>query len=280
MDTGVCPQWDRFGFNLENGEAWQALVRIMNAPQLKLCGLHAHIGTYIMAAEPYRMVASKLSELARSLRERFDHRIEYVDVGGGFASHNTLHGQYLPAEGMVPSLEQYADAISAGLLEHAPDPADLPTLIVETGRALIDDAAYLFSSVIAGKRLADGRRATIIDAGVNLLFTSLWFKHEISLTQDHSLFSEDTALYGPLCMNMDLIREQVSLPPLKPGDVLAIHDVGAYNMTQWMQFITLRPNVVMITADGRPQLVRKAETLDMMLQQEILPEHLHWQGQP
>jgi diaminopimelate decarboxylase len=274
MDVGIYPQWDRFGFNHENGEAWQAITRVMAAPKLKLVGLHTHIGTYIMSAEPYHIAAAKLSWLAKNLRDQHNHRIEYIDIGGGFASHNTLIGQYLPAENVIPTMEQYADAISAGLLEYAPSPADFPALYLETGRALIDDAGYLVTTVLASKRLADGRRATVIDAGVNVLFTSFWYKHKISLTKEQGLFSEDTVLYGPLCMNIDMIREQVTLPPVKKGDRLVIHSVGAYNMTQWMQFITLRPNVVMVLENGSVALIRKAETLDTMIEREQLPEHL------
>ncbi len=58
-------------------------------------------------------------------------------------------------------------------------------------------------------------------------------------------------------MNIDCIRESVSLPLLKRGDRVVVHEVGAYNMTQWMQFITLRPNVVMIDTTGKVHLIRK-----------------------
>ena len=57
-------------------------------------------------------------------------------------------------------------------------------LILETGRALIDDAGFLLGTVLANKRLSDGRRATILDFGVNTLFTSFWYDHKISPAQD------------------------------------------------------------------------------------------------
>jgi diaminopimelate decarboxylase len=274
METGMYPLWDRFGFNYENGEAWQALTRIISAPSLKLVGLHTHIGTYVMSAEPYRVAATKLSKLAKSLRDQYHHVIEYIDLGGGFASYNTLVGQYLPAEGVVPTMEQFADAIASGLLENSPTPSEMPTLFLETGRAMIDDAGYLLTTVVANKRLADGRRALIVDAGVNLLFTSFWYKHTVSPAQDHGTFFEDSALYGPLCMNIDLLREQVSLPPLKRGDLLVVHRVGAYDLTQWMQFITLRPNVVMVMEGGQVELIRHAETLDYIVERELIPVSL------
>ena len=75
-------------------------------------------------------------------------------------------------------------------------------------------------------------------------------------------------------MNIDVIRESTSLPLLNKGDHLVIQDVGAYNMTQWMQFITLRPNVVLIDMDEKPHLIREKESLENMNSMEKLPDHL------
>lgn len=274
MDVGVYPKWDRFGFNYENGEAWQAIRRILSSKHLKLYGLHTHIGTYMMSAEAYRVAASKLAALAKSIKLEYDLLLEYIDMGGGFASNNTLIGQYLPAEELIPSLEQFADAISSGLFELPYKGDELPTLILETGRALVDSAGFVISTVIANKRLSDGRRAIIIDAGVNILFTSFWYKHKITPAQESGLHSEDTTIFGPLCMNIDCIRESIVLPPVKRGEHLVIEYAGAYNNTQWMQFITMRPNVVMVMEDGSVELIRKAETLEYVSEGEITPEQL------
>ena len=274
MDVGIYPKWDRFGFNYENGEAWQAIRRILSSKNLQLTGLHTHIGTYMMSAEAYRVAASKLAALARSIKQEYDVRLEYIDMGGGFASHNTLIGQYLPAEEMVPSMEQFADAIASGLFELPYKGDELPMLILETGRSLVDDAGSLITTVIANKRLSDGRRAVIVDAGVNLLFTSFWYKHKITPAQENGLHTEDTTIYGPLCMNIDVIREGILLPPLKRGERLVIDYAGAYNNTQWMQFISMRPNVVMVMEDGSVELIRKAETLEYLTERELVPAKL------
>jgi diaminopimelate decarboxylase len=150
----------------------------------------------------------------------------------------------------------------------------MPLLILETGRALIDEAGYLLGSVISNKRSSTGRRNTILDVGVNILFTSFWYDHKITPAQDFTHYSEDTCIYGPLCMNIDVIRESVSLPLLNKDDHVVIHNVGAYNMTQWMQFIALRPNVVLIDMDEKPHVIRLRETLDNMNSMEKVPAHL------
>ncbi|HYW94354.1 MAG TPA: alanine racemase [Bacteroidales bacterium] len=274
MDTGIYPMWDRFGFNYENGDAWDALNRVMMNEHLDLTGLHTHIGTYMLSTSAYKIAASKLADLAANIQHKFNHTISYLDMGGGFASKNTLKGAYLPGYDTVPEFDDYADAITSGIMTSAIKKENLPLLILETGRALIDDAGYMAGTVLANKRLADGRRATIIDVGVNLLFTSFWYQHDFHPAQPVSSHSEEATIYGPLCMNIDVIREAIASPVMKRGDQFVIKRIGAYNMTQWMQFITLRPNIVMISTDGKSHLVRKTESLDTIVSQENIPDHL------
>lgn len=273
MDTGVFPMWDRFGFNFENGDAWDAILKIINGDRMDLVGLHCHIGTFMLSPNAYATAASKLCELALNFRKKYKKQIEYIDMGGGFASANALKGS-TPGISASPSFDQYAEAIANAILNAGFSEDQLPTLILETGRALIDEAGYLLGTVISNKRLADGRKATILDFGVNVLFTSFWYDHRISPAQDFQQSTEDSVLYGPLCMNIDVIRENVTLPTLKKNDQVVVHSVGAYNMTQWMQFISLRPAVVMIDMKEKPHLIRRREILSSIEQEEVMPDYL------
>ena len=81
-------------------------------------------------------------------------------------------------------------------------------------------------------------------------------------------------LYGPLCMNIDVVRDHVTLPPLKKNDHVVVHTVGAYNMTQWMQFISMRPAVVLVGMDGKTHLIRKREGIENIEMNEQMPQFL------
>jgi diaminopimelate decarboxylase len=275
MDVGVYPLWDRFGFNYESYQAWNAITKIMNCEKMELVGLHTHIGTFMLTAGVYGIAASKLCDLAMNIKAKWNKSIQYIDMGGGFASTNTLRGSYLPGNDISPSFDDYAEVITSTILNYGFKQEDLPLLMLESGRALIDDAGYLVGSVLANKRLADGRRATIMDFGVNILFTAFWYEHKISPAQEFTHHSEDMVVYGPLCMNIDKVRESVNLPLLNRGDHVVVHKVGAYNMTQWMQFIAMRPNVVMIDMKGEVHLIRKNETIETLTDLESIPAHLN-----
>jgi len=274
MDAGIYPIWERFGFNFENGDAWNAINRLMLSEKVDFMGLHTHIGTYIMAAWAYGNAANKLCQLAVKIEKKFNHYIKYIDMGGGFASKNTLKGAYLPGSDTCPSFNDYAESITSAIISSEINPDHMPTLFLETGRALIDDAGYLLGSILANKRLTTGRASMVLDIGVNMLFTSFWYEHLVHPAEDTSQYTEDTTLYGPLCMNIDVIRESLPFPTMKKGQNVVISRIGAYNMTQWMQFINHRPPIIMIDHDGQTHLIRKRETNESITREEVIPEYL------
>lgn len=278
FDTGFTEAWSRFGFNLDNGQALEAARRIAASPHLKLTGLHNHIGTFITDPRAYEAQVKIMIDFMNTVEAATGCTITTLDIGGGFASRNALQGVYLPPEQTTPTIEQYAEAIcgalAVGLKNREQQGKPLPELILESGRVVVDEAEWLIASVVANKRLPDGRRAMVVDAGVNVLFTAFWYNHEIRPTRAIEGVPEETVIYGPLCMNIDVVRHSISLPPLKTGDLLSFWPVGAYNNTQWMQFIALRPAVVLVRQNGRVDVIREAEALEDVIAPENLPPDL------
>lgn len=273
LDAGISPQWSRFGFNLESGQAMEAVNRIRQGGQLRLNGLHCHLGTYIMDAAAYGRQAAKMVAFAYEVEDTLGFSIEYLDLGGGFPSRSQLKGAYLPPELSLPSADEYAEAITQALAG-ALRPRDFPKLILESGRALVDEAGSLITTVGAIKRLPTGMRAYVVDAGVNLLFTSNWYRFNLETDREVGGVNEQSVIYGPLCMNIDVLDESVLLPPLSRGTRLIVSPVGAYNFTQSMQFIEYKPASVLIGEDGQCDLIREAEDLSDLTRRERLPERL------
>jgi diaminopimelate decarboxylase len=267
--------WDRFGFNLESGQAIDACNQIISSEILQLTGFHVHAGTFILDVNLYRTLAEKLISLYRLVKDNPAVKIEYFDVGGGYASRNTLHYQWIPGEYACPSFDEYAEAICAPLVAELSKIAEMPLLIIEPGRALVNEAMHLITTVVSRKTLPDNSKGIVIDAGINLLPTSYWYRFNVHTTQtppDKSI-TETVNIYGPLCMQLDQIQVSAYLPPVKAGDVLVIRDVGAYNFSQSLQFIQPRPAVVMITK-GNIEHLRLPETTEYICQLERIPDHL------
>lgn len=274
MDTGIYPQWQRFGFNYENGEAIRTAQRLVKSGKLDLIGLHAHIGTFILESNAYYQESAKLLQLAQEIKQRFGIAVRYIDIGGGFASSNTLHYQYTPGDFASPTFLQYAEAIGKAFNESDFANEENPQLVLETGRAVIDEAGYMIATIIGKKYLPTGQRVMVLDAGVNSLITAWWYNLKIKPAQQYSGANQSTIFYGPLCMNIDLIKNAVQFPDLPVGSRVVITPVGAYNVTQWMQFIEYRPNVVLITETNNVELIREREDITDIIARQRVPEHL------
>jgi diaminopimelate decarboxylase len=270
--------WDRFGFNLESGQALDACKQIASSENLKLTGFHVHIGTFILDSSIYRALVEKLIDLYKSIKDDPKVKIEYLDVGGGYASKNTLHYQWIPGEYACPTFDEYAEAVCPPLVAELSKTADMPLLIIEPGRALVDEGIHLITTVVSRKTLPGDIKAIVIDAGINLLPTCYWYRFNIHAaerpagTLDGGT-TEVVNIYGPLCMNIDCIQVGAYLPPVKGGDILVIRNVGAYNFSQSMQFIQPRPAAVMITKD-RVEYLRLPETTEYICQLDRIPSHL------
>ncbi|MCP5558309.1 MAG: alanine racemase [Verrucomicrobiaceae bacterium] len=323
INTHTHEVWSKFGFSGDNGEAEQILRRLTTLDCLRLRGLHCHVGTFILDPVAYRIAASRLVELAVTAQAMNLGPIEYLNLGGGFASKARLHGQYLPPDQVTPSIDSYAEAICSTIQTLWPTSQKLPRLYLETGRALIDEAGWLISTVVAVKtrpiqgattlpiamaaygkggqdltqsRSAHGKglshslsaygknihtqrgalthNAIVIDAGVHLLYTATWYQPTILPAKATADPLSATTVYGCLCMNIDVVREEAPLPSLTTGDQIVMHPVGAYNVTQAMQFIQYRPAVVMIDEAGCPRIIRRKEDLRYVQEMEEMPAHL------
>ena len=268
MDTGIYPQWSRFGFNFESGEAYDAVKRMYDGGKLYLNGIHSHIGTFMLEANAYKLATIKIMKLKELVENDFSCTIDYIDLGGGFASKSNLKGVYQSADVIIPTVDDYAEAITNAIYEMNRSDK-LPKLYLETGRHLIDEAGYLLTSVHGYKRFPDGKKGYILDAGVNLLYTSTWYNFNIELDKRYEGENEASTLNGPLCMNIDVIEENIMLPALNRGSILTISPVGAYNYTQAMQFIRYKPAVVLIDTKGEARLIKETDDLATVNYKEV-----------
>jgi diaminopimelate decarboxylase len=275
LSTGYTDPWSRFGFNLESGQAHSAATRVNRSSHLSLSGLHCHIGTFVLEPRAYGEQVRLMCAFMKEVEADGACVIDTLDIGGGLPSRNALQGILLPPEQAVPPIEDFAravcDALDAGLAGRL---APRPTLIFESGRAVVDDAFSLATTVVGTKRLPDGRAAAVLDGGLSIMLSALWYHFPVRLTKPKPGLPEETALYGPMCMNIDVMRHSVMLPPLAVGDQLVFNPVGAYNNTQSMQFIEYRPAIVLIHEDGGHSVIREAENLADMCRHDRLPPHL------
>jgi diaminopimelate decarboxylase len=272
--------WNKFGFNFENGDSRRALERIAGEKSLALEALHNHSGTFLLKPEIYGRAADVLIDSAKQARE-LGLKPTTLDLGGGFPSDNDLKPQITGTLGvgmLSKQLSGFAAIIAPRIKRARALFGGRPTLILEPGRALVDNAVHLVATVIAEKTVPEKGPAVVIDAGVNLLPTVYWYDHRVTRAPTAASGASDgrvrpISIYGPLCMQIDVLRENVLMKPPKIGELLTFSNVGAYCQTQSMQFIQPRPATVLVSDRG-VDLIRKKETWRDIFILDQIPERL------
>lgn len=253
LRLGTGGTWSRFGLDVASGAAAVAAHQARRSPHVDWSGIACHLGTRLADASVFRDAARALADFCRTFRAE----VEYVDLGGGFAS-GTPWGDY-------------AAAIDEGLAAFGPA---RPRLVLEPGRALVASCGTFLATVGVKKRLPDGRTNLVVDGGVNLLYTAFGERHPVRAVAPWAGPRGRVLITGPVPMNEDVLADEADFPLLDEGDAVAFADAGAYNLALWWQFITYRPAVILVGANGEVDVVREAETYETVTERERIPRRL------
>jgi diaminopimelate decarboxylase len=251
--TGVIDS--KFGFPMTNAE--EAVARAMDAANLNLIGLHFHIGSLILEVEPYQLAIERVLDLASEMKERHGFELKELDIGGGFAIQYTRD---MPA----PPVSDYAEAITTRVtgkcreLSLAP-----PRLIVEPGRAVVGQAGVALYRVGAIKEIPSVRCYISVDGGMgdNIRPALYGAKYEaVVANKMNEKKTGEVTIAGRFCESGDILIRDIGLPPLAPGDIIAIPASGAYCLPMASNYnASLRPAVIMVR-EGKGRLIRRRET--------------------
>ena len=237
----------KFGVPVEQVPA--AITRMRAAASVDLRGLHAHIGSQILAIDQFEAAVEALASL-----ERF----EVYDVGGG------LGVRYEPRD-VAPSVEEYAERLVGAAHKHLGEDVDL---IVEPGRSMVARAGLTLYRVVTVKRA--GRLHVAVDGGMgDNLEHSLYGQRFTPLVIGRwgaDLVEAD--LVGRHCESGDVITPDVALADPRVGDLVVVPATGAYCFTMANNYnVALRPPVI-FCADGTARVAVRRETFDDVLARE------------
>jgi diaminopimelate decarboxylase len=218
-------------------------------------GLQCHIGSQILDLRPLAAAAHALAALSRLLlAEGF--RLETLDLGGGLGVDYDGQG--------APGLAEFAAAVRPAL-----EGLKL-TLLLEPGRSLVAPAGILLTRVLYLKRNGE-KRFVIVDAGMNDLLRPALYQahHRIEAVRPRPGPPATADIVGPVCESGDFLARGREVPPLEPGDLLAVRDAGAYGFVMASNY-NLRPRAAeALIENGALRLVRRRETFEDLVRNEL-----------
>lgn len=214
---------NKFGINLS--QLGQVLDNLANLKNVKLIGIHFHIGSQITDMSAFRNLVIRVNEIQEDLEAR-GIRIENVNFGGGLGI-DYYHPNHLP----IPAFDNYF-AVFNKLLKVRPG----QQVHFEPGRSVVAQCGTLISKVLYVKE-GETKKFAILDAGFTELIRPAMYDayHRIeNISSD-----EDVELYdvvGPICESSDVFGKDVELNKAHRGDLIALRSAGAYGEVMASQY--------------------------------------------
>ncbi|HEX6989899.1 MAG TPA: diaminopimelate decarboxylase, partial [Bacillota bacterium] len=268
IDTGR--QDTKFGFDIAAGQALTAVERTLARPDLKLMGLHCHIGSQIFDLQPYRLMVDRLFAFAAEARRRSGWQPAEVNLGGG------LGVRYQPEDeppGIETLVRTLVEGVRAAAGRHG---LPVPRLMVEPGRSIVGEAGVTLYTVGSIKRLEGVRTYVAVDGGMmenprpalyGARYTALLITPPGSPAAGRRP-AEKVAVVGRACESGDILVSEAVLPEPREGDFLALLTTGAYTYSMASHYNKFpRPAVVLVAA-GRARIMVERERHHDLIRRE------------
>jgi diaminopimelate decarboxylase len=270
--TGI--RESKFGIDVASGLALEAYKMALGMENLKIVGIHTHIGSPVEDVSSYRKAAERIMEFTGLLKRELGISLSHINLGGGFA---------IPFKhkAKLPSPEEYAEAIipvvKQGIARFGLNELEL---MLEPGGAIVGDSAILLLTVGMIKESHGLPKWVAVDGGANIILRASqgWYTYQIVAANrmlDGNL--EAVNIAGPLCYSGDVIARDRKMPQLVEGDILAVLDAGAYTFAYEFHGgggLYPLPPVALINNDRESELVRRGESLSDVISRDILPKRL------
>jgi diaminopimelate decarboxylase len=258
--TGILDS--KFGFPIQTGQAEEAVRAALRSSNLKLVGLHFHLGSPIFELEPYKVAMELVLNFASQFREE-GLKLQEISPGGGFAIAYTRDQE-------PPPIGDYAEAIVSTMLDTCRTLGmEAPRLVVEPGRAIVGPAGVALYRVGAVKDIPGVRKYVSVDGGMGdnirpALYDAVY--EAVVAGKMRMEPSDKVTIAGKYCESGDVLVRDITLPPVEAEDVIAIPAAGAYCLSMSSTYnLNPRPPIVLVK-DGEARLIRRREAYqDMML---------------
>ncbi len=265
----------KFGLSLAGGAALAAVRQVFATRNLRLVGLHSHIGSQIFEVDGFELAARRVIGFLRDIVAEFGAektaQIATVDLGGG------LGISYLPQDDPPPVADLASKLSAIVRIESAAVGLPEPRLVVEPGRAIAGPGTVTVYEVGTVKDVAIGtgrrRRYVSVDGGMSdNIRTSLYgAEYDVRLVSRVSGAAPVLArIVGKHCESGDIVVRDTWVPDdIAPGDLLAVAATGAYCYSMSSRYNMIGRPAVVAVSEGQARLVLRRETIDDLLSLEV-----------
>ncbi|MBQ8782693.1 MAG: diaminopimelate decarboxylase [Clostridia bacterium] len=256
----------KFGLALETGEAMQGVKTALAMENVELKGVHCHIGSQIFDIDPFELAAEVMMKFIKDIKDETGVTITELNLGGGFGI------KYL-VDDKPEAYENYMDNVAKIVNKKAEEYSlPVPFIYIEPGRSIVGATAITLYTVGAVKRIPNIRNYVSVDGGMVDNPRYILYQSDYEVVCANKINNEKAltaTIAGKCCESGDLIQENVQLPEVEAGDILAVLSTGAYNYSMASNYNRIpRPPVVMVK-DGQARLIIKGESYEDIIKNDI-----------
>src|SRR5256712_12784002 len=285
-------------FGISSSEVLEAFRRGLQHPELiHVCGIHIHVGSQTPDVEPFAEAFKSMWNHLMTIHRETGLTLEHINLGGGIpvnylrdrtqADELPEHERDMLGADLEPSVvlaEALRVAHESARTAEAEHLLDRVTILLEPGRSIIADAGLVLTTVRNIKRRPEtGDVWLLTDAGYNIMLSMnnyKWYYHLISASRAGEPSEYDYKVAGPLCDSGDVyfdIERHGRLPDyrllprdVKPGEVLALLNSGAYSLAQMFPYNGRPlPAAVMVREGGRNEIIRTRDTYEDLVTNDV-----------
>ena len=257
ISTGL--KENKFGISIN--DSLNLHKKIKNFKNIRVIGVDFHIGSQITEVKPYIDSLIKIENYIEELRN-YDIQLEFLDIGGGF--------------GLIDNSDSFNLGLMLNEIANKLKSFNLK-IIVEPGRSIIGNTSFLISKVLYIKK-NESKNFAICDAGMNDLLRPALYKsyHEIINLSNFPSSDKNLNVFdivGPVCESSDCFFPKKSID-LSENDYIAIMNTGAYGYSMASNYNSRPKPVEILIDDNKCIVIRKKESIDDLMKNEITQELL------
>lgn len=256
----------KFGFTLLEDNIYKVAKTIKHYENIKLRGLHCHIGSQIFDVEPYREATRVMLALLNNVNRNCNLNLTELNLGGGF-------GIYYGEEDEPKTIEEYCNAILDEVNKYTNKyHMNRPRIIIEPGRSIVGNSGITLYTIGGVKEIPNVKKYVSVDGGMtDNIRPSLYSAHYQGLIANNVRCSEEdiVTISGKCCESGDVLINDISLPSVKKGDYLAVLSTGAYCYSMSSNYNKIPKAPVVLVGKLGPRLICKRETYEDLIRNEI-----------
>lgn len=260
----------KFGFDLTQIDEAVELI-LKDYTNLKLHGLHAHIGSQIFETSIYGdEIEILVKEIAR-IDNKFGLKLNEINAGGG------LGVKYIDSD-CPPSTFTIAEIIMSRLNECVEKyNIEPPVLFIEPGRSIISTAGVTLYTLGSSKQVPKGKKYFAIDGGMAdnprpSMYQAEYYAEVANKPNDE--LADTVTIAGRFCESGDILIKDIKLPLLEEGDILCVYNTGAYNYSMASNYNRVQKSAMVLVNNSQSDIIVKRETLDDLIAHDEIPDRL------